>query len=218
MSRSEKARYWVAIMYPENMIDGWEDKISNLLQVPFVYCIHDKDVCSDGSIRKVHVHIMIAWANTTTYKSALNCFKRLEKDGCIAIPNDKIEVVQNVRFMYNYLIHDTDDSKKKNKFLYSVADRICGNGFDIGCFEQLSLIDNERILDELEDFLIFNTYMNYGSFYRDIKEDSRFSKEYAVVARKNHGFLEALCRGFYLEYKREQEIRDRNRYYDQKNK
>lgn len=218
MSRTEKARYWVAIMYPENMIDDWEDKISNLLQVPFVYCIHDKDICSDGSVRKAHVHIMIAWANTTTYKSALTCFKRLEKDGCIALPNDKIEVVQNVRFMYNYLIHDTDDCKKKNKHLYPAACRITGNGFDIGCFEQLSIIDNERILDELEDFLITNTYMNYGSFYRDIKEDSRFSKEHSVIARKNHGFLEALCRGFYLEYKREQEIRDRNRYYDQKNK
>ena len=218
MSKSEKARYWVAILYPENMIDDWEDKISNLLQVPFVYCIHDKDLCSDGSIRKCHVHIMIAWANTTTYKSALSCFKRLEKVGCIAIPNDKIEVVQNVRFMYNYLIHDTEDCKKKNKFLYSASERVCGNGFDIGCFEQLSVIDNERILDELEDFLITNSYMNYGSFYRDIKSDSRFSKEHSVIARKNHGFLEALCRGFYLECKRDQELRDRNRYYDLKNK
>lgn len=200
------------------MIDDWEDKISNLLQVPYVYCIHDKDLCSDGSIRKTHVHIMIAWANTTTYKSALTCFKRLEKEGCIAIPNDKIEVVQNVRFMFNYLVHDTDDCKKKNKHLYSAAERVCGNGFDIGCFEQLSIIDNERILDDLEQILISKPYMNYGSFYRDIKADPGLTKEYSIIARKNHGFLEALCRGFYLEFKREQELSDRKAYYDRKNK
>ena len=38
----EKARYWVAIMYPENMLDNWEDEISGKVQVPFAYCIHDK--------------------------------------------------------------------------------------------------------------------------------------------------------------------------------
>ena len=216
MSRSEKARYWVAILYPENMVDNWEDKISTLLQVPYVYCVHDKDLCSDGSIRKCHVHIMIAWANTTTYKSALSCFKRLEKEGCVAIPNDKIEIVQNVRFMFNYLIHDTDDCKKKHKYLYPSAERISGNGFDIGCFEQLSIIDNERILDDLEQILISKPYMNYGSFYRDIKADCELTKEYSIIARKNHGFLEALCRGFYLEFKRDQEQRDRKAYYDLK--
>ena len=38
-----KARNWWAVLYPENMIDGWEDKIYRLLQVPFEYIIHDKD-------------------------------------------------------------------------------------------------------------------------------------------------------------------------------
>lgn len=204
---SEKARYWVAIMYPENMVDDWEDKISNLLQVPFAYCIHDKDVCSDGSIRKAHVHIMIVWGNTTTKKSALLCFKRLEKEGCIAIPNDKIEIVQNVRFMFNYLIHDTEDCKKKNKFLYPAAERITGNGFDIGCFEQLSIVDQDRMLDDLERIIIEKYFTNYGAFYRFVKYDSSFDREYSVIARKYHGFLEALCRGQYLEERAKKEER-----------
>ena len=205
MPSKEKARYWVALMYPENMVDNWEDNISNLLQVPFCYCIHDKDICSDGTIRKAHVHLMIVWGNTTTYKSALNCFKKLEKDGCSAIPNDQIQQVQNVRFMYNYLIHDTDDCRKKNKFLYPASCRISGNGFDIGAFEQLSIVDCERILDQLEKILISRPYTNYGSFYRDIKAREDLDKEYSVIARKNHGFLEALCRGFYLEEKKMKE-------------
>lgn len=187
------------------MIEDWQDKISNLLQVPFCYCIHDKDLCSDGTLRKTHVHIMIVWGNTTTYKSALTCFKKLEKDGCCAIPNDKIEVVQNVRFMYNYLIHDTEDCRKKNKHLYKSFERISGNGFDIGAFEQLSLIDTEKMLDELERLLIENSFTNFGAFYRFVKFNADLDKEYSVICRKNHGFLEALCRGFYLEEKKQRE-------------
>ena len=38
--------------------------------------------------------------------------------------------------LYNYLIHDTDSCRKQGKYLYKVEDRICGNGFDIGLYEQ----------------------------------------------------------------------------------
>ena len=39
-----KGKYWWAIMYPENMVDNWENNISEIIQKPFAYCIHDKDL------------------------------------------------------------------------------------------------------------------------------------------------------------------------------
>ena len=77
-----KARYWQAVMYPENMIDNWQDEIAKVLQVPFAYCIHDKDIDKSGNLRKIHVHIITAYGNTTTEKRALQVFKKLEKEGC----------------------------------------------------------------------------------------------------------------------------------------
>ena len=31
---SVKARYWWAVLYQENMVDGWRDNIEELLQLP----------------------------------------------------------------------------------------------------------------------------------------------------------------------------------------
>ena len=37
------AKYWWAVLYQENMRSDWEDKISELVQIPFAYCKHTKD-------------------------------------------------------------------------------------------------------------------------------------------------------------------------------
>ena len=39
-----KVRYWWGILYPENMIENWKDEIEDVLQLPFCYCVHDKDI------------------------------------------------------------------------------------------------------------------------------------------------------------------------------
>ena len=39
-----KVRYWWGILYPENMIENWKDQIEDVLQLPFCYCVHDKDL------------------------------------------------------------------------------------------------------------------------------------------------------------------------------
>ena len=113
---AEKAKYWNGVLYPENMIDDWEEVISDKLQVPYAYCIHDKDVNKDGSSRKVHIHIMIVFPNTTTYNHAFEVLNGLSKEGVKAL--NKIERAINVRYSYNYLIHDTDTCRKQKKYLY----------------------------------------------------------------------------------------------------
>ena len=133
-----KARYWTFVLYPESMIDNWEDQVSYLLQYPFAYCIHDKDIDSASEQRKIHVHFLIAFTNTTTYSNCLKIAQKLQPS-C-----SYVETVLNVRYMYNYLIHDTDDCRKKNKFVYDPSDRILCNDFDIGNFEQLSKTEKKE--------------------------------------------------------------------------
>lgn len=40
---AQKARYWVGVLYPENMIMDWEVSIGDILQLPFAYCLHNAD-------------------------------------------------------------------------------------------------------------------------------------------------------------------------------
>lgn len=185
-----KAKYWSAVLYPESMVDDWENKISDLLQVSYVYCIHDKDITGHNEDRKIHVHVVIAFNNTTTYKHALSLFQRLQ-------PNCSFcEQVLNIRYIYDYLIHNTDSCKKANKYLYDVSERVCGNNFDIGSFEQLSLNDKRKMLKELCDFIVVNNIGNFTHFYEMYSDV--FGLEYFEIVASYSGLLERLCKGIYL--------------------
>ena len=97
-----KARYWVAVLYLENMVEGWRDKIDDVVEVPYAYCVHD--MCRDlkSEHRKDHVHIILAFPNTTTYKHAMAVFDLLSAPGRKALNTCK--AVINIRSKYDYLI------------------------------------------------------------------------------------------------------------------
>lgn len=63
---SVKARYWWAVLYQENMVDGWRDNIEELLQLPYAYCEHVADVDGKGEHRKDHVHVIIGFCAIST--------------------------------------------------------------------------------------------------------------------------------------------------------
>nr|CRY96240.1 hypothetical protein [uncultured prokaryote] len=193
---AEKARYWNGVLYPENMVDDWEDVISDKLQVPYAYCIHDKDLNEDGTKRKTHIHITIVFPNTTTYNHAFDVLNTLSKKDKKAL--NKIERAINIRYSYNYLIHDTDTCRKKNKYLYDRAERITGNNFDIGSYEQISVTDKNRMTKELCNVIVENGYTNFADFYMYVI--SNFDEEYFEILRTYSGLFERLTRGMFLKY------------------
>ena len=124
-----KAKYWLAVLYPENMRPDWKNEIGDLLGYPYAYCIHDKDKTKDGEARKTHVHMILALSNTTTENHAMNIFSKLNADGKRAL--NAIKPAVNIAHAYAYLIHDTETSRKVGKHLYAKSERITGNNFDI---------------------------------------------------------------------------------------
>lgn len=191
-----KARYWVAVLWCENMIEDWQEQIEDLLQLPFAYCIHDKCVDSMGKPRKAHVHLIIAFSNTTTYKHALNIFRLLGKDAC-----NTCEAVRSLRNQYEYLIHNTTAAKKAEKYQYDPSERITGNNFDIGLMEQLSTAEKQEKLQELIYFIQANGYMTINDFtFEALKFFHNDSSYWQVIVGYN-GTLERYCRGNYLKKK-----------------
>lgn len=186
-----RAKYWVAVLYPESMVENWQEKIYDLLQVPFSYCIHDKDLDNDNESRKVHIHLILAFSNTTTYNHALKVYQKLQPSCSIC------KQVINIRYMYNYLIHDTESCKKSNKHKYSIEERINGNNFDIGSYEQISLEEKRKMVIELADFIVNNNIMNFSDFY--IFAIQKFDICYQEVIISYSGFLERLTKGNYLK-------------------
>lgn len=187
-----KARYWVGVGYPENMVQNWQDEIGDIIQLPFAYCIHDKDLDKAKDSRKIHVHIIIVFPNTTTYKFALSVFKKL---GVNAF--NTCEPVINIRSKYEYLIHDTETCKKQGKYLYDKKERIVGNNFDIGSYEQISLSQKKAMRTELSRCIIDNDICNYTDFYQYVI--SNFNDEYEDIVATYSGHFERLTKGNYLK-------------------
>lgn len=191
------SKYFTGSLYPENMIDDWENEISNLLQLPCCYCIHNKDINNDKEGRKVHVHLIIAFRNTTTKNHALNIFNRLSKDGTKCCPF--VESVIDIKHIYDYLIHDTDDARKKGKFQYSPDERICINGFDIGLYVQQTLSEKEDLLLEIEQICFQPEFMNFKRLALYVRD--HMTKDHMRVLRDYSGYLERITKGNYLDFK-----------------
>lgn len=192
-----KARYWVGVGYPENMRSDWQETIGNITQIPYAYCIHDKDKDSDQDSRKTHIHIILVFPNTTTYKNALNVFNGLSESNKRAF--NTIQKINNIRFMYNYLIHDTEDCKKKHKHLYDKSERITGNEFDIGSYEQMSINDKKTIRRELSILISKKGFMNYLDFYNYVV--TNFDTEYEEIVVSYSGHFERLTKGNFQKWR-----------------
>lgn len=190
-----RARYWNAVLYVENMRTDWQDSISKILQLPYAYCIHDKDVESNGSPRKVHVHLIIAFNNTTTYQNALSIVSELSAEGKKAV--NKVERCKNIRWSYDYLIHDSEECRKKKKYQYDESQRVTGNNFDIGAYEQVSIADKQEILNALRHDVKSQGFCNLIDFFDFV--DSKYADDtrYNEVATERYGFFSKLCEGNY---------------------
>lgn len=200
---ADKAKYWTAVLYPENMKDGWQDTIGDDLGYPYAYTMHDKDMLakykskkSDDDYerqRKTHMHIIVAYNNTTTYKCAMSLFEKLSAPGKKCL--NKCESVNNIRHAYEYLIHNTETAKKQGKYQYDPSERITGNNFDIGAYEQLSMQDKNNMAKELCDVIINQNYMNFADFYMHVI--SNYDMEYFELLKTYSGLFERLTKGNY---------------------
>lgn len=189
-----KSRYWWAVLYPDNLVPNWKENIADLLQLPFCYCVHNKDVDSATDKRKEHIHIIFVFPNTTTYNHAFNTLSVLNAEGKQAF--NKIESCVSVRYCYDYLIHNTDTCKKNGKFLYNPAERISGNNFDIGTYEQISLAELKEIKRELTLYCIDWQISNYSDLVSQVM--LQFEDKYLDVVISNSAHFERLCKGNFL--------------------
>lgn len=196
---SNKARFWLHILYPENMRDDWRDVMSDLLEVPYAYCIHDKDKSGHDGDRKVHVHLITAWTTGgQTLKRAWETAEQLALPGrtCSLRPRKSA----NISHSYDYLIHDTESAQKLGKHLYDVSERVTGNTFDIDRYIVLDSDEKLAMAKELTDFVMARKYKDAASAYVGIC--ANFDDKYFEVYKANNAMIDRLCRGNYLRFER----------------
>ena len=187
MAKIDKARFWTGVLYPENMREDWKRGHRRYFAVPLcvLSALQDKD--SKSEHRKDHVHLIVAFPNTTTYKHALNVMDLLSAEGKKAI--NKCEAVVGIRNVYDYLIHDTEDCRKKGKEQYDPSERITGNNFDIGAYEQLGTAEKNEMFLEMGQAIREHGFTNYMDFYEFVV-DTYEDMNYIEVMRCYSGHFE----------------------------
>lgn len=200
-----KSRYWTCVLYPENMVQDWETKIGDLLQgLPYAYCLHTLDLDTKSEHRKDHIHLILAFSNTTTYNHAMEVFGALNAPGRKSF--NTCQQVFSIRGAYDYLIHNTETCKKQGKELYPKESRICGNNFDIGAFEQLSVSEKRAILKDLAQVIIEKKFTNFVDFYMFVMIEFADDENYIDELISHTSFLKELTKGNYQKWQVAQEI------------
>lgn len=198
-----KSRYWAMISYPENMLSNWREICSDVLQVPAVYCVHDKDALSGRlsetgeDVRKIHVHWGLVFDGPTTFENAKRLINLLALPGKICCPVG--EPVQNWPSFYRYLIHDTPGALALGKHLYNKKDRIEINNFDIDLYCVISERAKQACLKEIEDTIIAMSFYNYADLFVYLRTLPDPDGLIMSTAHTYSSHIERLCKGVYLK-------------------
>lgn len=204
--KGTKSKFWLAITYPENMIEDWQEVCEDSLQIPFAYCVHDKDVRdSKERERKAHVHWVLVYSAPTTEKNIIDLMQVLSAPGksCLAGgKSPRLKRCVNVGYAFDYLIHDTHTARKKGKHLYDKSERVEGNNFDIGCYEQLSEEEKHGMLLQLVRLVESEHIMTINELtVRALSDSDNFGDDFWEIIIGYNALLERYTRGQYLKRK-----------------
>lgn len=194
------AKYWEAILYPENMLPHWKEIIDDVIQVPFAYCVHDKDPHIDKStgetIKKIHVHLFIAYNNVTTLNQILKLCNKLSLPGkkCCSVAEEVVSPLH----AYDYLIHATKKAQEQGKYLYPENERILGNNFDIHFIANEDEHEKCIKVQQLTELIIQNKITNYVDFVNAVFNS--YDDSYFHLQEIKCNYFEKLIKGNYNKY------------------
>lgn len=106
-----KSRYWSFIVYPESVIENWEEELIQMGCCFAVSPLHDKDINATGEEKKAHYHVLIQFDGPTTYNN-------VNENICNKIGATIPKNVLSLRGYYRYLCH----LDNPEKYQYDVKD------------------------------------------------------------------------------------------------
>ena len=159
-----KSKYYCAVLYPDSTTYDTEKVIKALAMEHMTFAvspIHDRDVEDDGSLKKGHYHLLLAYQSATTLNNIRGWFK------VCGLPESELHSVRvcaSCVGYYRYLTHKDNPEKAQ----YNVKDiRIfndCDELFKKFSYTESDKIDNLvrifQIVDELNT-ISFHNLMQY---------------------------------------------------------
>lgn len=169
-----RTRNWTFVVYPESAVENWR----SILDEEYVQWIesplHDRDVNSDGEIKKAHWHILIMFESVKTYAQVLEITTRLNA----TVP----QKCNAAKGLVRYMIH----LDNPEKFQYSKSEIIGHGGADVmellkpnssdryGLIREMIEFVKENEIDEIQDLIDYAMMNRFDDWFPLLCDNSTF--------------------------------------------
>lgn len=183
--RDTRTRNWTFFVYPESAPENWRD-VLNEMHIPWIESpLHDKDVDSNGELKKAHWHILILFASKKSYEQVREITLRLKA------PNP--QKVMDLKGMVRYFAHMDDP----NKFQYSKSEIIGHAGADPLIYlsansgERYQLIKEmisfvkENDIDEIQDLIDYAMENRFDDWFPLLADNGTFAINTFIKSRRH---------------------------------
>lgn len=144
-------KYWCFVLYPESAPENWQELL-NRSGLPWaVSPLHENDLNADNSKKKAHYHVIIIWANSTTY-NAVKKFTQGTLNGTVP------QVLHSPLGYYRYFTHEDNPEK----YQYDKADIQSGNGFDIADYAKMTKQQKLELHMKLSELILEHGIYSYA--------------------------------------------------------
>lgn len=185
-----KGRHFWYVVYPESAPEDWREQLQMTGLSACVSPLHDKDVNPDGAKKKAHYHVIVSWANTTTYKNARQLGERIFKG-----PRPKLLADPKGAYRYH---HHKDNPEK---FQYTEPNEII-NGWQVP-------LDSEDVAKIKKQILALVLAEDITEYAELLVECSGMEPEFLEVATNNTLYCNAICTSY-----RNNPVKTLKRYYN----
>lgn len=155
-----KSKYFCAILYPESTTYDTDKVIKSLAEEHLTFAvspIHDRDVEDDGSFKKAHFHLLLAYSSATTLNNIRGWFKTC---GMPESDLHSVRVCASGVGYFRYLTHKDNPEKaqyeEKNIKIFNDFDQIFKKFANSESDKIDNLVRIFQIVDELNTISFHN--------------------------------------------------------------
>lgn len=194
MKTDTRGRNWTFVGYPDDSLpENYREILVDEMHLCFCESpVHDADLNGDGSQKKKHIHFLVTFEGNKSFEQIQEITDRLH----CPIPQQ----CRNVRAMVRYMCHLDNPEKHQ----YKREDIKCFGGFEIDSYFEKSAFEYDKILDEIEMFIIDNGITEMFKLMQLVSQMDCAADWRRVIRSRNTIYISALLasqRNYFKEQK-----------------
>lgn len=173
MAGLSRTRNYVSILYPESAKPNWQEILASFCVKAFVSPLHDKDINPDGTPKKPHYHVILAFNGVKSIEQAQFIFNEIGAIMCQPV-NDLVGYCR-------YLVH----MDNPEKYQYDPKEVLSFSGADWSETIKTSA-DRYKALNNICDYIATKNIVSYSILIDELRTENY---EWFKVACDNTVFL-----------------------------